>query len=209
LITDKADRLRSEGKTVVFVLNNGTPAGIISLADQIRPESAATIKSLKRLGIKKVVMLTGDNEGVANAIAGEIGIDEVYANLLPEQKVEIIEELKQTGHVAMVGDGVNDAPALATSHLGIAMGAAGTDVALETADVVLMGDEISKLPYLIRLSRKSKRIVWQNILFSLAVIIMLLFGVFLIDLPLTLGVIGHEGSTLLVVLNGLRLLKKV
>jgi Zn2+/Cd2+-exporting ATPase len=208
-IADQAGNMRSEGKTVIFVTNNGIPAGIISLADQIRPDSASTIQELKRLGIKNVVMLTGDNEGVARAIAGETGIDEVYANLLPEQKVEIIEKLKQSGQVAMVGDGVNDAPALATSHLGIAMGAAGTDVALETADVVLMGDEISKLPYLIRLSRKSKRIVWQNILFSLAVIIMLLFGVFLIDLPLTLGVVGHEGSTLLVVLNGLRLLKKV
>ncbi len=208
-IVAQARKMRSEGKTVIFVTNNGTPAGMISLADQIRPESASTIQELKKLGIKKIVMLTGDNEGVARAIAGETGIDDVYANLLPEQKVEIIEKLKQAGQVAMVGDGVNDAPALATSHLGIAMGAAGTDVALETADVVLMGDEISKLPYLIRLSRKSKRIVWQNILFSLAVIIMLLLGVFLIDLPLTLGVVGHEGSTLLVVLNGLRLLKKM
>lgn len=202
-----ADSLKNEGKTVVFAVRNNRPIGLIALADQVRPAALATIRELKKLGIKKMVMLTGDNEGVAKAVAAELGIKEVYAGLLPEEKVQKIEELKKNGTVAMVGDGVNDAPALALSHLGIAMGAAGTDVALETADVVLMGDDLSKLPYLLKLSRKSKKVVWQNIIFSLAVIIMLLLGVFLIDLPLTLGVIGHEGSTLLVVLNGLRLLR--
>lgn len=206
-IREKAEKLREEGKTVVFLVTNGKPNGIIALADELRPESIDALKQLRFMGIKKIVMLTGDNEGVAKSIADKLDIDEVYADLLPDKKLEIIEELKKDGFVAMVGDGVNDAPALATSHLGIAMGAAGTDVALETADVVLMGDDLSKLPYLLWLSRKSKRIVWQNIGFSLAVIVMLLFGVFLIDLPLTAGVIGHEGSTLLVVLNGLRLLK--
>ena len=205
-IPDKAEELRKDGKTVVYVVKNGRPVGIIALADQVRPAAAQMIKQLKKLGINKIVMLTGDNRGVAEAIAEELGIDEVYADLLPDEKVEKVEELKKSGMVAMVGDGVNDAPALATSHLGIAMGAAGTDVALETADVVLMGDDLTKLPYLLRLSRKSKRVVWQNIIFSMGVIVLLLFGVFLIDLPLTLGVIGHEGSTLLVVLNGLRLL---
>ena len=205
-IPDKAEELRKDGKTVVYVVKNGRPVGIIALADQVRPAAAQMIRQLKKLGINKIVMLTGDNRGVAEAIAKELGIDEVYADLLPDEKVDKVEELKKSGMVAMVGDGVNDAPALATSHLGIAMGAAGTDVALETADVVLMGDDLTKLPYLLRLSRKSKRVVWQNITFSMAVIVLLLFGVFLIDLPLTLGVIGHEGSTLLVVLNGLRLL---
>ena len=205
-IPDKAEELRKDGKTVVYVVKNGRPVGIIALADQVRPAAAQMIKQLKKLGINKIVMLTGDNRGVAEAIAEELGIDEVYADLLPDEKVVKVEELKKSGMVAMVGDGVNDAPALATSHLGIAMGAAGTDVALETADVVLMGDDLTKLPYLLRLSRKSKRVVWQNIIFSMGVIVLLLFGVFLIDLPLTLGVIGHEGSTLLVVLNGLRLL---
>lgn len=207
-IREKASDLRDEGKTVVFVTVDQKPAGIISLADQIRPDSKKALNQLKKNGIKKIVMLTGDNRGVADAIAKELNIDEVHADLLPEQKVEVIEKLKKSGMVAMVGDGVNDAPALATSHIGIAMGAAGTDVALETADIVLMGDDLTKLPYLLQLTRKAKKVVWQNIGFSLAVIVMLLFGVFLIDLPLTLGVIGHEGSTLLVVVNGLRLLKQ-
>lgn len=207
-IRHKADELQNTGKTVVFVVENGKPIGLIALADQVRPDAEETIKQLRKMGIKKIAMLTGDNQGVAEAIAAQLGIDEVYANLLPEQKVEIVEKLKEDGMVAMVGDGVNDAPALAVSHLGIAMGAAGTDVALETADVVLMGDDLTKLPYLLWLARKAKQVVWQNIIFSMGVIVMLLFGVFLVDLPLTAGVIGHEGSTLLVVLNGLRLLKK-
>jgi Cd2+/Zn2+-exporting ATPase len=203
-----AEELRKHGKTVVFVTRDKEPLGMIALADQVRPSAKEVITQLKNEGIKNIVMLTGDNSGVANAIAEQLNIDRVYADLLPDQKVQKLEELKQKGVVAMVGDGVNDAPALATSNLGIAMGAAGTDVALETADVVLMGDDLTKLPYLIRLSRKAQRVVWQNITFSLSVIVMLLTGVFLIDLPLTLGVVGHEGSTLIVVLNGLRLLRK-
>lgn len=205
-VTKTASRLRDEGKTVVFVVQDNQPLGLIALADQIRPSAPKVIEELKNLGIRNVVMLTGDNIGVARAIAGKLGIDRVYAELLPEQKVQKVNELKNEGVVAMVGDGVNDAPALATSHLGIAMGAAGTDVALETADVVLMGDDLTKLPHLIKLSRKARKVVWQNILFSMGVIVMLLASVFLVDLPLTLGVIGHEGSTLIVVLNGLRLL---
>jgi Zn2+/Cd2+-exporting ATPase len=204
---DKATKLRDEGKTVVFLVIDGKPNGLIALADQLRPEATKTILQLRKMGIKKIVMLTGDNEGVAKSIANDLDLDDVHANLLPDEKLKIIEQLKKEGFVAMVGDGVNDAPALATSNLGIAMGAAGTDVALETADVVLMGDDLSKLPYLLWLSRKSKKVVWQNIAFSLAVIVMLIAGVFMIELPLTAGVIGHEGSTLLVVLNGLRLLK--
>lgn len=205
-LTQKATDLRNAGKTVVFVTENDKPTGLIALADEVRPQAKETIRQLRKLGIKKIAMLTGDNKGVARAIADELGIDEVHADLLPDQKVERIQQMMKTGKVAMVGDGVNDAPALAVSNLGIAMGAAGTDVALETANIVLMGDDLSKLPYLFQLSRNAKKVVWQNIIFSLAVIVMLLLGVFLIDLPLTLGVIGHEGSTLLVVLNGLRLL---
>src|SRR6056297_154463 len=205
-LVDRASELRKTGNTVVFVTEDDNPIGLIALADKVRPKARETIQKLRVLGIKHIVMLTGDNRGVADAIARELGIDEVYADLLPEQKMAKIEQMKKNGTVAMIGDGVNDAPALAVSDLGIAMGAAGTDVALETADIVLMGDDLTKLPYLIELSRISKRVVLQNIIFSLAVIVMLLSGVFLIDLPLTLGVIGHEGSTLLVVLNGVRLL---
>lgn len=207
-VLKQAEALKKSGKTVVFVVEENLPVGLIALADEVRPRAKKTISVLRKMGIKKIVMLTGDNQGVAEAIAAELGIDEVHADLLPEEKVKIVEKLKNEGTVAMVGDGVNDAPALAISDLGIAMGAAGTDVALETADVVLMGDDLTKLPYLLWLSRKSRRVVWQNIIFSMGVILMLLAGVFLIDLPLTAGVIGHEGSTLLVVLNGLRLLKK-
>lgn len=207
LIIEKAKELRKAGKTVVYVVKDTVPVGLVALADKIRPAAKETIRKLRQLGIREIAMLTGDNEGVANAIANELGIDVIHADLLPDQKVEKVEQLKERGLVAMVGDGVNDAPALAISDLGIAMGAAGTDVALETADIVLMGDDLTKLPYLLQLSRKSRKVVWQNITFSMAVIILLLFGVFLIDLPLTLGVVGHEGSTLLVVLNGLRLLR--
>lgn len=207
-VKKEAEALRKLGKTVVFVVKENEPIGLIALADQVRPKAKETISKLREMGIKNIAMLTGDNAGVANAIANELGIDEVHADLLPDQKVDIVKKLKSRGMVAMVGDGVNDAPALAVSNLGIAMGAAGTDVALETADIVLMGDDLTKLPYLLWLTRKSKKVVWQNIVFSLAVIVMLLFGVFLVDLPLTLGVIGHEGSTLLVVLNGLRLLQR-
>ncbi|MEX2351685.1 MAG: heavy metal translocating P-type ATPase [Balneolaceae bacterium] len=201
-----AQRLQKEGKTVVYVAEEGRPIGLIALADQIRPAARDALQRLRKLGISRIVMLTGDHEVVANQIAGKLGIDTVHSELLPEEKVECIRQLTETGRVAMIGDGVNDAPALASSHLGIAMGGAGTDVALETADVVLMGDNLEKLPYLFSLSRRAGSVVRQNIAFSLAVILLLLAGVFLIDLPLTAGVIGHEGSTLLVVLNGLRLL---
>lgn len=207
-IHQRAEQLRKQGNTVVFVAEENEPIGMIALADKIRPQAKVTIAKLRGMGVKKIAMLTGDNPDVARAIATDLGIDEVHADLLPEQKVDVLNKLKSTGTVAMVGDGVNDAPALALSNLGIAMGAAGTDVALETADVVLMGDDLEKIPYMLRLTRKAKKVVWQNITFSLGVIVMLLAGVFLIDLPLTAGVIGHEGSTLLVVLNGLRLLRK-
>ncbi|MEX2586257.1 MAG: heavy metal translocating P-type ATPase [Balneolaceae bacterium] len=203
----QAQALEKEGKTVIFIARNNQPIGLFAMADQLRPTAAKALQALRAMGVRKIVMLTGDNRGVAEEIARRIDLDEIHAELLPEQKVEKIRELRRDGVVAMVGDGINDAPALANSDLGIAMGAAGTDVALETADVVLMGDDLEKIPYLLRLSEKTKRIVWQNIGFSLMVIFMLILALFWIDLPLTAGVIGHEGSTLIVVLNGLRLLR--
>lgn len=204
---NRIEALVEEGKTVIYVSKNGRMMGAIALADQIRQDADDALNQLREMGIEKFVMLTGDNKGVAKRVADVLNIDRYHAELLPEEKVGIIQQIAQSEWVAMVGDGVNDAPALASSHLGIAMGAVGTDVALETADVVLMSDDLRKLPYVINLSKRARKVVWQNIIFSLAVIAVLVASVFLFDLPLPLGVVGHEGSTLIVVLNGLRLLK--
>lgn len=200
------ESLKKEGDTVIYVQVNGEFWGVIAIADKIRPQAEEAIKQLRALGIQNFVILTGDSENVARSVANQLQVDQVFAELLPDQKVDQIKKLTENHIVAMVGDGVNDAPALAVSHLGIAMGAVGTDVALETADVVLMSDDLTKIPYLIDLARRSKKVVWQNIIFSLAVIALLIASVFLFELPLPLGVIAHEGSTLIVVLNGLRLL---
>jgi len=205
-----SEPLSRQGKTCVWV---GSRTGddvrvlaVLALADTIRTEARDIAARLRHLGVKKVVMLTGDQRAVAQAIAGEAGVDEVRAELLPEGKVEAIRELKKQGRVMMVGDGVNDAPALATADLGVAMGAAGTDIAMETADVVLMGDKLENIPLLLAIARHAKRVLWQNLIFASSVILILLIAAFGIDLPLPMGVVGHEGSTVLVCLNGLRLL---
>lgn len=196
-------KLEQEGKTVVAVLRDETWLGLIALADQSRAEAALLVAALKDAGIISV-MLTGDNERVAKSIAAEIGIAHVYAELLPEDKAKVVRDLqREIGAVAMVGDGINDAPALAVAEVGIAMGGAGTDVALETSDVVLMGDRLERIVDAVRLSKQARRVVKQNIGFSLAVIALLTLGVFAVELPLPLGVLGHEGSTVIVVLNGL------
>lgn len=195
--------LEEEGKTVIGVIQDGNWLGLLAMADELRPESALMVKQLQDKGIT-AVMLTGDNQRVAASIAKHVGIQDVRAELMPEDKAKAIKTLQsEYGTVAMVGDGVNDAPALALSDVGIAMGGAGTDVALETADIVLMADKIERLHDAIQLSQKARRVVWQNIVFSLAVIFMLVLSVFAISLPLPLGVLGHEGSTVIVVLNGL------
>ena len=196
-------KLELEGKTVVAVLCDKAWLGLIALADQSRAEAALLVNALREVGIVSV-MLTGDNRRVAKSIAAEIGIERVYAELLPEDKAEVLRNLQQEfGAVAMVGDGINDAPALALAEVGVAMGGAGTDIALETSDVVLMGDRLERIIDAVRLSKRARHVVQQNILFSLAVIAMLTLGVFAVELPLPLGVLGHEGSTVIVVLNGL------
>jgi Cd2+/Zn2+-exporting ATPase len=213
------ERLEGEGKTVIGVVREGQCAGcgacdqakaepdwmgLIAVADQLRPEASGIIRRLRELGVQRIAMLTGDNERVARSIAHELGLDAVYAELMPKDKVKVIQQIqREVGAVAMVGDGVNDAPALATAEIGIAMGAAGTDVALETADLVLMGDRLELIPYAIQLSKKARRVVWQNISFALLVIVVLIVSTFVANLPLPVGVFGHEGSTVIVVLNGL------
>ncbi len=204
-----AQRLRGEGKTAMYVGDESGVKAVVAVADTLRPDAKSVIARLKQLGVQDIAMLTGDNAMVARSIGAELGITDVRADLLPEDKLVVIEGMKANGTVAMVGDGVNDAPALATATTGIAMGGAGTDVALDTADIVLMADDLTRLPYAIELSRKTRRIIKQNLTFALAVIAVLVTAALTIGIPLPLGVVGHEGSTVLVVLNGLRLLRSL
>lgn len=201
------NNLGNEGKTVVFLKDEKGIAALLALKDVVREEAKKAVVALKELGID-VIMLTGDNETTAKAIAKESGVTNYVAECLPETKVDHIKRYNQSsGHVGMVGDGINDAPALATASVGIAMGG-GTDVALETADVVLMKNDLSKIAYAVKLSRKMQRIVKQNIIFSLTVIALLIISNFFQAISLPIGVLGHEGSTILVILNGLRMLSK-
>ncbi|MFQ5611882.1 MAG: heavy metal translocating P-type ATPase [Anaerolineae bacterium] len=206
-------RLQAEGKTSVVVaqvLDDNRTAhalGVVAFADRVRPDAADVVRELKSLGVGQVVMLTGDNERTAEAIAAQTGVDTYFAGLLPEDKVRLVKELEgRFGPVAMVGDGVNDAPALASAAVGLAMGAAGTDVALETADVVLVADDLRNIPYVIALSRQTRRTLVLNLGFALAMIAVMIAAIFTAGLSLPLAVIGHEGGTVLVSLNGLRLL---
>ncbi len=205
-VIEKIQELQQEGKTVMVVAANSTPLGLIAVQDKIRKTSQDIIQNIHRLGIKKTVMLTGDNELTAAAIGKKLKITEIKAELLPQDKLEAIKQLKQGNQkVAMVGDGVNDAPALAASSVGVAMGGAGTDMALETADIVLMADDISKLPFTIRLSRKTLQIIKQNITFSLGVKLIALLFIIIGWLPLWLAILADVGATLLVTINGMRL----
>ncbi len=207
-LKDSADLLEQQGKTVVWVAQGEQVLGVIAIADSIRAESARAIARLKKLGVEQIVMLTGDNERTAHSVAQAVGIDKVYAELLPEDKLHVIRRLqKEYQTVAMVGDGINDAPALAQASVGIAMGKVGSDVALETADIVLMADKLEKIEAAMRLGKRAQAIVKQNITIALGFIILLLIGNFLGSVNLPIGVIGHEGSTVIVTLSGLRLLK--
>ncbi|MBL9139955.1 MAG: heavy metal translocating P-type ATPase [Verrucomicrobiales bacterium] len=204
--------LQDEGKTCALVgeiRGRDIPIrilGVVAVADTLRPEAAQVIRRLKQLGAQRIVMLTGDHERVAQAIAREAGVDEVQAQLLPEDKVRRVRSLKELGPVAMVGDGVNDAPALAAADIGIAMGAAGTDVAMETADVVLMSNNLWNIATALDLSRRARRVVIQNLSFALTVIVVMVTATLVAKISLPWGVVAHEGSTVLVCLNGLRLL---
>ena len=199
--------LQKEGKTVMLASVNEKFSAIIGLMDVPRKAAKPTLLQLKKVGIRKMIMLTGDNQQVANAVASEIGLTDAYGSLLPEEKVEKIRQLKkEESKIAMLGDGVNDAPAMANSTVGIAMGAAGSDVALETADIALMADKLEILPFAIALSRKARRIIRQNLWISLGVVALLLPATIFGWANIGIAVVFHEGSTLVVVLNALRLL---
>ncbi|MCK8604194.1 heavy metal translocating P-type ATPase [Desulfoferrobacter suflitae] len=200
-------QLENERKTAVIVADETGALGILAIADEVRPESESALQELRSSGVEKIVMLTGDNEGTAQAIAENLSIDDFYAELLPADKAAIVSQLVQThGKVAMVGDGVNDAPPMAAADIGIAMGAIGTDTALETADIALMTDDLSRLPFLIRLSRRTLRIIKQNIAFSLLVKAVFI-GLAIPGLATLWMAVGADmGASLLVIFNGLRLL---
>lgn len=201
------DELGQLGQTCIMVEREGALLGVIGVADTIRPEAAAAVQALRAIGIKKLIMLTGDNERVAAAVCARIGLDEFRASLLPEDKLAAIREIQERyGPVAMVGDGANDAPALATATLGVAMGGAGNDAALESADVVLMSDDLRNLAEAFRLGRRSRVVVAQNLVLAGGVILLLAVLTLTNQLNLPMAVVGHEGSTILVAINGLRLL---
>ena len=195
------------GQTAVIVASEEKVHGIISIADTIRQEAKGLVADLHAQGVKNIVMLTGDNRRAAQAVADAVGLDGQYSELLPEDKVSALSEISQEyGETAMVGDGINDAPALASADLGIAIGAAGTDVAMETADVVLMSDDIGQLSYAMGLSRATANNVKQNVIFAIVVVVVLLAGVLVQTVNMSLGMLVHEGSVLLVILNAMRLL---
>ncbi|MDH6228488.1 MULTISPECIES: heavy metal translocating P-type ATPase [Streptomyces] len=204
-----AGELEDDGRTAVLVTVDGVPAGVLGVADRLRPDAAATVAALTSLTGGTPLLLTGDNPRAAARLAAEAGIGELRAGLLPQHKVEAVRELEDAGRkVLVVGDGVNDAPALAAAHVGIAMGRAGSDLALETADAVIVRDELATVPAVISLSRRARRLVVQNLVIAGVFITGLVIWDLVGHLPLPLGVAGHEGSTVIVGLNGLRLLRE-
>lgn len=203
-LRDAVEKLKSGGRTTMVVRQDDKFLGVLGLMDTPREAAKQTITRLEQLGIRRTIMLSGDNQQVADAIAKQVGISEAVGDLMPEDKVEAVKKLSKQG-VAMVGDGVNDAPAMAVATVGIAMGAAGSDVALETADVALMADDLAHLPFAVGLSRQTSRVIRQNLWFSLGMVAFLIPATIL-GLQIGAAVVFHEGSTLLVVFNGLRLL---
>ena len=202
-------RLQAAGRTAVVVAVDGKVWGVLGIADVVRPQARAAMAQLREVGLERLVMLTGDNPTTAQTIAAEVGIDEVRAELTPQDKVRIVSELAATyGHVAMVGDGVNDAPALAAASVGIAMGTAGSDVALETADVALMADDLTKLTEALRIGRRTRKIVRQNVALGLLILAVLVPGALVGAFSLPIAVLAHEVSELFVIGNGLRLARR-
>ncbi|MCF8011907.1 MAG: cadmium-translocating P-type ATPase [Clostridiales bacterium] len=201
-------KLQKEGKTTILVGTGREIAGVIAVADRSRSNTASTLQALKKAGVDKTVMLTGDNTGTARVMASQLGVDEFKSELFPEDKLVTIKELQDGyGKVAMVGDGINDSPALAAANVGIAMGGAGTDTAMETADIVLMADDLSKLPYAIDLSRRALRIIKQNIAFALLVKAVFIVGTFMGITNLWMAVFADTGAALIVIANGMRLMR--
>ena len=206
-VHERLEAMARAGRTVVVVGNDRHVCGFIALADRVRPEAKEAVADLRAAGVEHVVMLTGDNRGTAEAIARETGVDEVYAELLPADKVTKVEELvAKYGAVAMAGDGVNDAPAMARATVGIAMGAIGTDAAIETADIAPMSDDLSKLPWLVRHSRRTLAVIRQNIVFALGVKAVFVVLTFAGYSSMWGAIAADTGASLLVVFNGLRLL---
>lgn len=204
-----ADELASAGRTPMIVAVDDAVLGVVAVADEVRRDAAQMVDNLHEAGVKKVVMLTGDAPLVADAIGTATGIDEVHAGLLPEDKLDAVTQLQRDGYiVAMVGDGVNDAPALATANIGVAMGAAGSAVAVETADIALMGDNLLKLPEAISLARRTVANMRQNIAIALATVSLLLLGVLLGGVTMAIGMLVHEVSVLVVIINAMRLLRR-
>ncbi|WP_416959285.1 heavy metal translocating P-type ATPase [Streptomyces sp. Agncl-13] len=204
-----ATGLEDGGRTAVLVLRDAVPVGVLGIADRLRPDAAATVTALRELTGTAPTLLTGDNSRAAARLAAEVGISDVRAGLLPQDKVTVVREQEAAGRkVLVVGDGVNDAPALAAAHTGIAMGRAGSDLALETADAVIVRDELATVPRVVALSRRARRLVVQNLVIASVFISGLVIWDLAGHLPLPLGVLGHEGSTVIVGLNGLRLLRE-
>jgi len=203
-----ADLARA-GKTPMAVAVDGRLAGVVAVADRVRPDAAGMVARLHDAGVERVVMLTGDQRLVAEAVGAQVGVDEIHAGLLPEQKLEAVRCLQEEGHVvAMVGDGVNDAPALATADIGVAMGAAGSGVAIETADIALMGDRLHNLPDAISLARRTVNNMRQNITIALLTVGALLAGVLFSGVTMAIGMLVHEISVLVVIANAMRLLRR-
>jgi Cd2+/Zn2+-exporting ATPase len=204
-LAERVNSLSADGRTTMIVRHGERYLGVIGLMDTPREAAKSVIARLRDIGVTRMMMISGDNQNVADAVARDVGLDEAFGDLMPDDKVTKIKSLKQGRGVAMVGDGVNDAPAMANATVGIAMGAAGSDVALETADIALMADDLETLPFAVGLSRATSRIIRQNLWASLGIVAFLIPAT-LFGLGIGPAVLIHEGSTLIVVFNALRLL---